>query len=116
MRKIFRFDHSYVVRVETSVAAKGTQISAFPMWPAGFGDEMTRRRHTPPAASSISPISRFIEATVGALKSVSSGNTLRGPLNWAGAIDQYFAAAFIPRRSAKRCPGHPAQRDRYSKG
>ena len=31
-----------------------------------------------------------------AIKSISSGNTLRGPLNWAGAVDQYFAAVFIP--------------------
>ena len=31
-----------------------------------------------------------------AIKSVSGGNTLPGPFNWAGAVDQYFAAIFIP--------------------
>src|ERR1035441_10544765 len=29
-------------------------------------------------------------------KKVSSGNTLRGPFNWAGSQDQYFAAIFLP--------------------
>jgi YidC/Oxa1 family membrane protein insertase len=39
VRKRFSFDHTYVVRVESSVQVKGTEIPAFPMWPAGFGDE-----------------------------------------------------------------------------
>ena len=39
VRKTFSFDHTYVVRVETSVDAKGSQVTAFPMWPAGFGDQ-----------------------------------------------------------------------------
>ena len=103
VRKTFRFDHSYVVGVETSVAEKGTQISAFPMWPAGFGDEMTRAAY---AASRVEyqndestdrSLLFFPKLTERlAIKSISSGNTLRGPLNWAGAVDQYFAAVFIP--------------------
>jgi YidC/Oxa1 family membrane protein insertase len=31
-----------------------------------------------------------------ALKKISSGGTIRGPLNWGGIADQYFAAVFIP--------------------
>src|SRR5262249_1211879 len=36
VRKAFHFDHTYVVKVETSVLYKGGVVSAFPMWPAGF--------------------------------------------------------------------------------
>ena len=39
VRKTFSFDHTYVVHVETSVVSKGSQVTAFPMWPAGFGDQ-----------------------------------------------------------------------------
>ncbi len=31
-----------------------------------------------------------------AAKKVSDGNTLRGPFNWAGTQDQFFAAIFLP--------------------
>ena len=31
-----------------------------------------------------------------AFKKVSGGNTLRGPLYWAGLHDQHFAAVFLP--------------------
>ena len=41
VRKTFHFDHSYVVKVETSVEQKGSEATAFPMWPAGFGDEIS---------------------------------------------------------------------------
>ena len=39
VRKSFSFDHTYVVHVETSVMSKGSQVTAYPAWPAGFGDE-----------------------------------------------------------------------------
>jgi YidC/Oxa1 family membrane protein insertase len=39
VQKSFKFDHSYVVAVRTSVQVKGAEVMAFPMWPAGFGDE-----------------------------------------------------------------------------
>ncbi len=42
VRKKFKFDHSYVVRVETSVQQKGAPVAAFPMWPSGFGGEVDR--------------------------------------------------------------------------
>ena len=31
-----------------------------------------------------------------AAKKVSGGNTIRGPFNWAGTQDQFFAAIFLP--------------------
>src|SRR5256886_7430875 len=39
---IYKFDRdSYVVGARTSVAVKGSQVTAFPMWPAGFGGDTT---------------------------------------------------------------------------
>jgi YidC/Oxa1 family membrane protein insertase len=92
VKKTFHFDHSYVVRVETSVSSNGSTVTAFPMWPAGFGDQVTPAGY---AASKIEyQFNSTIERTV--FKKVSSGNTLRGPFDWIGVTDQYFAALFIP--------------------
>ncbi|MFZ0803078.1 MAG: membrane protein insertase YidC, partial [Terriglobales bacterium] len=92
VRKVFRFDHTYVVRVETSVTSRGNPVPAFPAWPAGFGDEINPVGY---AASRLDyQLNRDIKRL--AIKSVSGGNTLPGPFNWAGAVDQYFAAIFIP--------------------
>ena len=92
VRKTFHFDHTYVVQVETSVIYKGGVVSAFPMWPAGFGDE------TNPASYAASRIEYQSDGNVErvALKKVVGGNTVHGPFNWAGVTDQYFAAVFLP--------------------
>jgi YidC/Oxa1 family membrane protein insertase len=92
VRKTFHFDHTYVVKVETSVVQKGAAVSAFPMWPAGFGDETT------PAAFAASRIEYQNNGAIErlAIKKVSGGGTVHGPFQWAGVTDQYFAAVFIP--------------------
>jgi YidC/Oxa1 family membrane protein insertase len=92
VRKSFHFDHTYVVKVETSVLLKGMTITAFPMWPAGFGDE------TSPTLYAASKIEYQNEGDVErlAIKKVVGGSTIRGPFNWAGVSDQYFAAIFLP--------------------
>jgi YidC/Oxa1 family membrane protein insertase len=92
VRKTFHFDHTYVVKLETSAFYKGSVLSAFPMWPAGFGDE------TNPASYAASRIEYQNDGTVERipLKKVVGGNTIRGPFNWAGVTDQYFAAVFVP--------------------
>src|SRR5205823_11180930 len=92
IHKTFRFDDTSVVRVETSVLANGRPISAFPMWPAGFGDQAT------PAFYAASTIDYQFNTNIERLsaKKVSGGNTIRGPLNVAGVADQYFAVVFIP--------------------
>jgi len=92
VRKSFRFDESYVIKVDSTVSVRGTTITAFPMWPAGFGDETNATLY---AASRIeyqsdSDIERL------AIKKVVGGATIRGPVNWAGVTDQYFAAVFLP--------------------
>jgi len=103
VRKTFHFDDSYVVGIETAVVYKGTVISAFPMWPSGFGDETGATSY---AASRIEyQNNESTDRTLGvfpklierlAIKGVTGGNTIRGPLNWAGVTDQYFAAVFVP--------------------
>ncbi len=92
VRKTFRFDHNYLVGVETSAVQKGSAITALPMWPGGFGDETNAASF---AASRVeyqngNDVERI------ALKKVIGGNTIRGPFQWAGVSDQYFAAVFLP--------------------
>jgi YidC/Oxa1 family membrane protein insertase len=92
VRKSYKFDHSYVVGVRTSVQVNSAEVMAFPMWPAGFGDETTG------PAFAAGQIAYQYNSTVErlAIKKVSGGGTLQGPFHWAGLSDQYFAAAFLP--------------------
>ncbi len=103
VRKTFRFDTSYVLNVETSVAYKGESVFAAPAWPAGFGDQSSPASYAPARidyhndasterSSFIFPsyISRL------AIKNISGGATLKGEFEWAGTGDQYFTAVFIP--------------------
>jgi YidC/Oxa1 family membrane protein insertase len=103
VRKTFHFDHTYVLNVETSVTHKGAQVFAAPAWPSGFGDQTT------PASYSASRVDYHDDASTDRTalifpnytlripaKSVSGGNTIKGPFEWAGAGDQYFCAIFIP--------------------
>ena len=91
-RKSYKFDHSYIVEVHTSVEVNGAPVSAFPMWPSGFGDE------TNAAAYAASQIAYQYDANVErlAMKKISGGGTVPGPFHWAGVSDQYFAAVFVP--------------------
>ncbi|MBI3644416.1 MAG: membrane protein insertase YidC [Acidobacteriales bacterium] len=92
VQKTFKFDHSYVVQVQTSVEMKGASVTALPMWPAGFGDE------TSGASYALSQIAYQYDSKIErlAIKKISGGNTLPGPFHWAGLEDQYFAAVFLP--------------------
>jgi YidC/Oxa1 family membrane protein insertase len=103
VRKTFDFDHTYVLQVETSVVYRGAVIFAAPAWPAGFGDERT------PASYAAARIDYHNDASTERstfifpsyisrlpIKSISSGNTLKGQFEWAGTGDQYFTAIFIP--------------------
>ena len=92
VRKSFHFDHSYVVKVETSVTNDNQSVRAFPAWPAGFGDMDS------PAAYASSRIDWEVADKVNreAAKKVSGGGTINGPFNWAGPVDQYFGAVFLP--------------------
>ncbi|MFI5103359.1 MAG: membrane protein insertase YidC, partial [Terriglobales bacterium] len=100
-RKVFRTDGGYAVSVETEVLNRGQRVQAFPQWPGGLGDQVT------PAAFGGGLIDwrkdGAIErkaATSGwfltGKKWVANGDTVSGPFEWAAAVDQYFAAVFMP--------------------
>jgi YidC/Oxa1 family membrane protein insertase len=104
VRKVFTFDltafehgrqvdpNSYVIKVQTEVLQNGQPVAAFPAWPAGFGDQ------TVPTSFAASRIDYQYGDKVTRLdpKKVSGGNTEKGPFNWAGPVDQYFGAVFLP--------------------
>jgi YidC/Oxa1 family membrane protein insertase len=92
VRKTFRFDHTYLVDVQTSVSVKGAAVTALPMWPAGFGDQASLPSYTS------SQIEHQFDGEIQrlAIKKISGHGTLQGPFDWAGVSDQYFAAVFLP--------------------
>ncbi|MBZ5667513.1 MAG: membrane protein insertase YidC, partial [Acidobacteriia bacterium] len=93
VQKSFTFDrNSYVVGVKTAVYEKGTQVTAFPMWPAGLGGDTTGAQYA--TAQIVYQYDDKVERL--AIKKISGGATLSGPFNWAGVSDQYFAAVFLP--------------------
>jgi YidC/Oxa1 family membrane protein insertase len=93
VQKSYTFDRSsYVVGVRTAVEVKGAQVTAFPMWPAGFGGDTTGAQF---ATGQIAyQYDNKVERL--AIKKISGGGTLPGPYHWAGVTDQYFAAVFLP--------------------
>jgi YidC/Oxa1 family membrane protein insertase len=94
VEKTFSFDASYVISAKISVTQNGAPVQAPLAWPAGFGDQNT----LPDYASSASAIDTAQNGSVDqkAFKKVSNGDTLRGPFDWAGVSDLYFAAIFLP--------------------
>jgi YidC/Oxa1 family membrane protein insertase len=104
VRKSFRFDHTYVLNVETSVVYKGAATFAPPAWPSGFGDQVTPPSYAAAGIDYHNDASTersgyiFFPSYVSRLgvKSISGGNTIKGPFEWAGTGDQYFTATFIP--------------------
>ena len=93
VEKTFKFDRdSYVVAVRTAVEVQGAQVTAFPMWPAGFGDDTTGPQYA--AGQIMYQYDNKVERL--AIKKINGGGTLPGPFHWAGVSDQYFAAVFVP--------------------
>jgi len=91
--KTFTFDpKSYVIGVKTAVFEKGAQVTALPMWPAGFGSDGTGPQYA--SAQIVYQNNEKVERL--AIKKVSGDGTIPGPMNWAGLSDQYFAAVFLP--------------------
>jgi YidC/Oxa1 family membrane protein insertase len=93
VQKIYTFDaNSYAVGVRTAVEVRGATVAALPMWPAGFGSDMTGPQYA--TAQVLYQYDDKIERL--AIKKISGNGTVPGPLNWAGISDQYFAAVFLP--------------------
>ena len=97
--KHFRFDHTYVVHVETTVKMNGAPVAAGLGWLGGFGD-LTVLNPAP-----IDTVSVFYTEN-GKLTDIAA-KKLDGPEKWApgvwqggkdwtGIEDRYFAAVFLP--------------------
>src|SRR6266478_2699688 len=94
VQKSYKFDrNSYVIGVRTSVEVHGAQVTAFPMWPAGFGGDTTGSQYA--TGQIVYQYDDKVERL--AIKKISGGGTLPGPFHWAGVSDQYFAAVFLPK-------------------
>ena len=105
VHKSFGFDHTYVVKIESSVTQNGAAVEAYAAWPAGFGDQVSPSSF---ASSKIDWIAgdKVVRkpAKEGSMftskKWVSNGDTITAPFNWVGVSDQYFAAVFLPDQPA----------------
>jgi YidC/Oxa1 family membrane protein insertase len=94
VRKSFSFDSSYLIHAKATVTQNGAPVQALLAWPAGFGDQTTLPDYAN-SASSIN-VSQSGKDEQTAWKKVSNGDTLRGPFDWGGVSDLYFAAIFLP--------------------
>jgi YidC/Oxa1 family membrane protein insertase len=95
--KTFRFDSSYVVTAEVQVKRYGAPVRALLAWPGGLGDQ-TEAMHFANGKFAWSLDGKDDSTDA---KKVSSGATLDQPFEYAGIIDLYFAAAFLPDAPAR---------------
>jgi YidC/Oxa1 family membrane protein insertase len=97
--KTFRFDDSYVVRVETAAKFNGVPIKTGMAWLGGFGD--------PTVQNPVPVDTTFTFYNEGGKLTDLAYKKLEGPEKWApgvwmggkdfaGIEDRYFAAAFLP--------------------
>ena len=100
VRKTFRFDETYVVHADVQVSQKGTAQTALFAWPAGFGDQSSGIAYSKSSVTYDTGESITRESTsksfFGRGKMATNGESVHGPLAWAGPEDQYFAAIFLP--------------------
>ena len=96
--KRFHFDHTYVVRVETSAKLNGVPVTAALAWLGGFGD-LTVANPAP-----IDTVSTFFsennKLTDIAAKKLEgpekwANGVWQGGKDWTGIEDRYFTAAFL---------------------
>ncbi len=122
VHKTFRFDDAYVLNVETSVVYKGAELFAPPAWPSGFGDEVTPASYAAAAVDYHNDASTersgyiFFPSYVSRLgvKSISGGNTIKGPIRVGRHRRSIFHRHLYPRRSHHDCHGHAPQRHGHS--
>jgi YidC/Oxa1 family membrane protein insertase len=97
--KHFHFDHTYVVRVETSVKLNGNPIKAGLGWLGGFGD-LTVTNPAPVETvttyySEGGKITNFAHKKLEGLDKLGPG-LWQGGKDFVGIEDRYFTAAFLP--------------------
>jgi len=101
--KHFHFDHTYVVRVETSVKLNGNPIKAGLGWLGGFGD-LTVTNPAPVETvttyySEGGKITNFQHKKLEVLDKWGPG-LWQGGKDFVGIEDRYFTAAFLPPNGA----------------
>ena len=90
--KTFTFNESYVVDTQISVVRSGVPVRALISWPSGLGDQEEVAQYAAGKfASSIDGKRDAIAAT-----KVSGNATTEQAYDYAGAIDLYFGAVFLP--------------------
>jgi len=101
--KHFHFDHTYVIRVETSVKLNGRPITAGLGWLGGFGD-LTVTNPAPVETVSTyysegGKVSTFLHKKLDGLDKWGPG-LWQGGKDFVGIEDRYFTAAFLPASGA----------------
>ncbi|MDP9039450.1 MAG: membrane protein insertase YidC [Acidobacteriota bacterium] len=90
--KTFSFDESYVLHADVAVTRGGVPVRALLAWPGGFGDQDNAAAYNGAQLD----LDRNGSDDHLAPKKVSGGDTLNGPIDWAGVSDPFFAAVFLP--------------------
>ncbi len=101
--KHFKFDHTYVIRVETSVKFNGNPIKAGLGWLGGFGD-LTVTNPAPVETVSTyysegGKISTFLHKKLDGPEKWGPG-LWQGGKEFVGIEDRYFTATFLPASGA----------------
>jgi YidC/Oxa1 family membrane protein insertase len=101
--KRFHFDHTYVVRAETSVKLNGAPVKAGLAWLGGFGD-LTVANPAPIDTVSVfySENGKLTDIPAKKLEGPEkwANGVWQGGKDWAGIEDRYFTAVFLPPNSA----------------
>ncbi len=94
--KTFLFNESYVIDIEASVEENGQPVRALVQWPSGLGDldEAAQYNYVKFAFSSDGKRDTTLA------RKTSGGATLNQPFDYAGPIDLYFTATFLPANPA----------------
>ena len=116
--KHFRFDHTYVVRVETSVKLNGNPMKAGLGWLGGFGD-LTVTNPAPVETvttyySEGGKITNYAHKKLDGLEKWGPG-LWQGGKEFVGIEDRYFTAAFLPASSGLGDAAAGALETRYWK-
>ena len=101
--KHFRFDHTYVVRVETTVKLDGAPVIAGLGWLGGFGD-LTVLNPAPIDTVSVFSTENGKLTDIAAKKLEGpekwTPGVWQGGKDWDGIEDRYFTATFLPPNGA----------------
>jgi YidC/Oxa1 family membrane protein insertase len=101
--KQFKFDHSYVVRVETTAKLNGAPISAGLAWRGGFGDlTVVNPAPVETVSTYFSEGGKLTDLPYKKLEGLESWapGMWRGGKDYTGIEDRYFTAAFLPANGA----------------